>query len=154
MPREQDYPPLMRMGVHKVSVNEIETMCVSDFPDSTTRSEIFGRLRTLLDLLTTTGIQAELWIDGSFVTIKENPGDVDLVLWFEPKMTISPSKQSLIREFHEEEELRRNKGLPYCDMYYSAVVRDWRQYWTRQFGTDRKGEPKGILCAHINGGLQ
>ena len=99
-------------------------------------------------ITTTTGIPAVPKIDGKFVAFRGNPDVVDFVLWFEQKMTMSPSQQSLILEFREEERLRRDQRLPYGDMYFSAVVRlasipEATSRYRSQWGTN--GHP---MCIH------
>lgn len=59
---------------------EVRQACVDAFPDSTTRPALANAFEDVLVRLTEAGIEGELWLDGSFVTDKSNPSDVDFVL--------------------------------------------------------------------------
>lgn len=58
----------------------VEQVCVDAFPLSTSRGVIFGGLVTFVKTLETAGVSGELWLDGSFLTEKINPKDVDVIL--------------------------------------------------------------------------
>lgn len=72
---EGSLPP----GRHPATPQEIEHSLVLPFPTSMTRRDIFnGWIRRRQELLALVEIEAE-WVDGSFVTNKRDPGDIDVV---------------------------------------------------------------------------
>jgi len=75
-----DFPPLFPLGFHYLTVGNIEQVCVDLFPLSTIRATIFNGLVSFIQTLEAAKITGELWADGSYLTEKINPKDIDLVL--------------------------------------------------------------------------
>ena len=75
-----EFPPLLGPGLHPFSWLELRAACVDAFPLSQTRLEIFTGLEEVIRELQRLGITGELWLDGSFLTRKIDPDDIDLVL--------------------------------------------------------------------------
>lgn len=61
-----------------MSLAKLETMTVAQFPASVRRPAIFADFMRLHSDLVGFGLVGELWVDGSFMTAKEEPDDVDL----------------------------------------------------------------------------
>lgn len=78
-----DAPPsysfLLPEGMHICDLAEVEQKMVKPFATSTTRKPIFEGLGRYISDCQTHGISGRIWLDGSFVTGKNNPGDVDVV---------------------------------------------------------------------------
>ncbi len=65
-----------------MSVAALRGLCVDPFAAvSTTRSRIMDGLEVVVSRLSNGGVRGNLWIDGSFVTEKVDPSDVDVLLW-------------------------------------------------------------------------
>lgn len=56
-------------------------MCVKSFPENSYRVQMFERFALFYWSLTELGIYFQLWVDGSFLTRKEDPQDIDVVLF-------------------------------------------------------------------------
>lgn len=56
-------------------------MCVEAYPNSQLRSEIMTGLESIYSRLIGLNITGEMWVDGSFLTQKEEPDDVDVVVF-------------------------------------------------------------------------
>ena len=70
---------LLVPGRHKVTAADFKATFVDAFPNSATRAPLHQRwLRHRAAILSHVPVVSQ-WIDGSFVTDKENPGDIDLV---------------------------------------------------------------------------
>lgn len=94
----------------------------------------------------------ELWIDGSFLTEKIDPADIDIILVLPEEFHNQASPEQLaISEWWEENDPRTTFG---CDTYtlpraaptdpaYPFLARQ-DQYWRQFFGTSRDGDAKGI----------
>lgn len=70
---------LLPVGVHDCGEGEFRALLVDGFPNSATRGIIaagFARLRTDASDFDIAGVH---WIDGSYVTDKTNPDDIDVV---------------------------------------------------------------------------
>jgi uncharacterized protein DUF6932 len=142
-------------------------MCATSFALSATRSEKCGSLKRLIDALCAEKIEAELWVDGSFLTQKMEPGDVDVALSLELAFwgQATPQQRALLSRFSSSDRATRAGVLRdyCCDSYVflrdippghpDYPGRDMRQYWLRQFGTDRSGNQKGIAVISIPGGV-
>src|SRR5579862_7097575 len=62
-----------------MSLEEVEDLCVTRFALSTTRGIIMTGLRQVVKRITDSGISCDVWLNGSFLTEKIDPADVDLV---------------------------------------------------------------------------
>lgn len=70
---------VLPLGRHIADVAEVEIRLVTAFADSLTRSDLYDGLRRRREeLLDIVDVESE-WVDGSFVTARRDPGDVDVV---------------------------------------------------------------------------
>lgn len=142
-------------GFHDLNINEIRDKFVDRFSNSTTRKDILdGYINYLSDLGSCGVMQAELWIDGSFSTAKENPNDIDMVLVIDKDVldNIPEDKHDTISVLMDPKQAR----IKYkCDAYllvkvdtnhsdYGSYI-NMRSYWRGWFSFDRKEIPKGII---------
>ncbi len=90
MPRKLDYPPILPDGLHQKNLEEVQVLCVDAFPLSASRVRLMAGLRAMVDLLTTDGVSGNLWVDGSFLTKKLEPEDVDITapIWKRSKLRL------------------------------------------------------------------
>lgn len=146
-----EYPPLLGAGFHPVNLESLKELCVAPFSSSDTREDIMSGLESLLAILRDSDITGELWIDGSFLTSKIDPKDVDIVLRLEPNFIDEASDEQVqtIDWFGD------NRSEDYrCDSYVFIEYPkghdlegegEWdRAYWIRQFGFSRREDHKGI----------
>jgi hypothetical protein len=80
MAAKPEFPPLLAEGLHAMSLADLKRLCVTEFPLSKRREPIMRSLESLLAALTGAAIKGQVWIDGSFLTGKIDPEDVDLVV--------------------------------------------------------------------------
>lgn len=73
--------PILEPGLHDFELNDISNHFLKNFPNSKTRRLLINGLNEFVAHLSSLGIPIELWIDGSFTTNKENPNDIDLVIF-------------------------------------------------------------------------
>lgn len=134
-------------GIHKYKLSDFYFQFVASFPTSQTREIIGEGLRSCLEELCTKIPLDEIWLDGSFVSNKVNPNDVDLVAYLSKKEW-TPENQQWLRAFMDK--AKRNF---HCDVYFSVSIDDYanqndvnqRNYWRGQFGFDREDIPKGMV---------
>lgn len=145
-------------GLHEMTLEELEDNFVKAFPGSATRADIMrGYVRHQAEL-GALRISVTQFVDGSFVTSKLNPGDVDLVCFME---------QEEVDRLPREEQLKLEKLVSgpatkdeyCCDAYFAPVVPKThpkfnechrnRTYWLGEFGFDREDRPKGIAVLTI-----
>ncbi len=87
-----------------------------------------------------------IWVDGSFVTTKRVPGDIDLVVF------VSHLHFERAQNFHEK---IRPQYEPYLDSFLAPDFPDSHRgsgetvlrklLWKETFGFSRTGKPKGII---------
>jgi hypothetical protein len=116
-------------------------------------------LESLLVQLSSVGIQAQVWIDGGFMTKKIDPDDVDLVVViqapeFEAAMGV-PAKKAVIVGIVKQQFTRPVKCDSYLNLEYPpdspryTFGQKQRDYWLKTFGESRRGEKKGIAVLKV-----
>ena len=110
-------------------------------------------LRAMVGLLTVDGIRGNLWVDGSFITKKLEPDDVDVVLELSESTEITPEQRHRLKWFGSRQpaDVTQKRADYWCDCYVTLLSK--HHYWLRQFGRDRSANPKGVIVLHINGGV-
>lgn len=132
---------------------ECEEVFVNQFPTSQTRGENWKNfLEFHRDIEMVSGYTVNHWIDGSFVTNKLNPQDIDVVSFVRPEnLTIA------LQQF----DMQRSTPKKYVKSKYNidnyivvdlspshphyAKMEEQIQYWRRFFSTDRENNPKAII---------
>jgi hypothetical protein len=143
-----------------MTVAEMATRCVQDFPLSSTRAAIMDGLTAIAARLVKSWVVGELWVDGSFVTEKINPDDVDVVLRIGAGLYVDglPEQRESIDWINSnlKESHRCDSYIlmeyPYTDQLYPEGELD-RSYWHRQFGFSRDLEYKGIAVIKLPSGV-
>jgi len=142
-----EYVPIFYPGFHEVSFGDLREVLleslVTPFGNSLRRELLLNRLLVLFTAVSNVHIFTEAWIDGSFVAEKEEPDDIDIVLWYDTAPAISPRELRIYRELHDNGLMMSRYR---CDVYLAANGNDkLRRYWENWFGHDRTGHPKGII---------
>jgi hypothetical protein len=146
-------------GLHPMDLNEIENVFVTPFPHSSTRKIIMEGFRRHTSDLVDIIKEYIQFLDGSFVSNKNDPGDIDLVCFINGDLidALSPVDQEKIRELFSGP---RTKSTHHCDAYFCVFYpethpqyefyRSKRKYWMGEFGYDRADTPKGIVVVEEN----
>jgi hypothetical protein len=144
-----EWPPLLPLGFHGLDAAARKRLCVDRFPESVTRPRILANLETLIVAVNRQAIAGHIWIDGSFLTEKLNPDDVDIALVV-PRATVLAFSRAQ-RLFFDELSDKKLYDQYKLDSYGIALdvgtdVGDYTlAYWLRQFGFSRDDVPKGIV---------
>jgi hypothetical protein len=157
-PTPPDYPSLFPLGFHHLSLSDVEQVCVDLFPLSTTRPEIMNGLRQFVKRMDDARIVGELWLDGSFLTEKIDPKDVDVLLRVDGALYNSGTTE---QRQAIDWVIANQKATLKCDSYalMEYAVGDslhtegqwWYSYWHRQWGFSRETDPKGIVVISLTG---
>ncbi|GFZ69031.1 hypothetical protein PSE10B_55530 [Pseudomonas amygdali pv. eriobotryae] len=144
-------------GIHSYTMKEFEQQFVLDFKNSMSRKPIFSDFcvwfKELIDLVP----PRYVWLDGSYLTTKEDPKDIDLVIFYRPE-----DLQHITQDTADKlKEMINVVSRSYqCDAYFcydfSKLLPQYRQqfpeqslimetYWMGQFGFDRNRDPKGMV---------
>ncbi|WP_432207224.1 DUF6932 family protein [Hymenobacter defluvii] len=142
------WTPISPSGFHSISQADLWTYFVEPFDERAQSKRIYltRRLESYLADLRRTGLQMEIWLDGSFTTRCVEPDDIDLVvvLSFREILGLTIEQQNVLNVLVNERERVR---LRYeCDVYYidrNNITEHDR--WTRLFSTNHDGSEKGIF---------
>jgi hypothetical protein len=116
-------------GIHPATLEEIDARFGQE---SELRQVQMQSLRWLVDLARRAGVQRVV-VNGSFVTDKFEPNDVDCVLLIGSGFPRDPAAEAELLV-----------GLPFINMEL-VDLEGFRQFTERTFATDRNLVPKGML---------
>lgn len=157
-------------GRYEMPFNEAKTLFVDAFPDSETRLENWNCFMEYVENLITLGINdMQMWIDGSFVTNKTNPNDIDCVLYIKVNIlnSLNVQQQSILSKVlvpQERETHELIKQSFHTDPYLLLDITDCpehpnyteiinrHEYWKDWWGHDRQGNAKGYIILSVKGG--
>ena len=139
-----DYPALLKAGMHNMTLSDLKSVFVDPFDNIERRKKLLERFEAFISRLEDVPIDMEIWIDGSFATQKEHPGDIDLVVVCEEDEVnnLPAEKQLILKELFGNQKATK---LRYeCDAYFVFNDVNEKSYWRGLFGFDRNENPKGI----------
>lgn len=155
---------LLPAGVHSCDEVEFSRLLVNKFPGDPTRATIRNGFFKLRERAESHGVAGTQWVDGSFVTQKHGPSDVDVVLFVKAEVLndLDDDGKAFVLDVlarpHGAMSFKtdhyvvtvREPGHPQYDAYEKA-----RLYWRDLFGKTKPlplpaggqvpGLPKGIL---------
>ncbi len=146
----------------KTDPSEFKYNLVTNFRPPTTREEIYSGYKIYIkDFSENISKEWYQWINGSFITIKQDPGDIDLVNFVD--VNILEKNNAKVRKFRTK---YGSKNKYKVDGYILPVVdkshKDYNEvqkvvnYWKNLFGHTRKDEqtqkqyPKGFFQIDFN----
>jgi hypothetical protein len=140
-----------------VSLSELHSHFVTSFPHSATRAKVWDGWMKYRSDFEKIGLSYATLCGGSFVTTKTDPRDVDLCIINESAdvNALQKSDPAAYREYLRLVNTTVTKTVYLCDAYplvlyplanprFASMARYWN-YWTRVFGTDRKGREKAFF---------
>ncbi len=146
-----DSPPLLSGGLHPMSLEEFRAIAVDPFPSSERRPMLYANLEAYLRQVAETGLTGSIWLDGSYLTHKQEPDDIDLVIVFDGTSANAlpdQAQQQLLILLDQNTQHGRYK------LHVFAIEKDdneGKNYWLGFFGTLRDGvTPKGMAELRIN----
>lgn len=140
-----EHPTLLAPGFHKFALDELPKTFVVPFASSQRRFMLLAGLKRFVEELAALAIKGELWFDGSFVTEKIDPDDIDLVVVLDPASVaeLTLQQQRNVQQLFDNPSARAKYN---CDVYFtlSSDV-NMVAYWRGWFCFKRDGRtPKGI----------
>lgn len=159
LPSEKpEFPPLLPLGRHAATLDEIQATCVDAFPLSQTRQKIMDGLRAVVARLTRDLVACELWIDGSFLTEKIDADDCDLVCRVRGEFYDSATEEQKATVDWVFGNLR-DEHLCHSFGFFEYDVSSpnyWLGeysycYWMKQWGFSRESVLKGIAVIVLDG---
>jgi hypothetical protein len=153
-----DLPCLLPLGFHRLSMVDLERVCVEFFPLSSSRNAIMDGLKQFAQRLLNARVAGEMWVDGSFLTEKIDPKDVDVVVVIDGDAVYdhgTPDQRGAV-----DWAIANQKATLKCDSYVlmeypvGHVLHTegqwWRSYWHKQWGFNREDDPKGIVVISLS----
>ena len=138
----------------KIEVNEKEfrDCFVEDHPGSKKRTELYAKfLEYQKALLDSVKSDVEQLIDGSWVSSKPDPQDIDLVNLVKIRYFCEQDfkDKCLISKFGSKERFDVDAYLvivlPEDDPRYKDITKNWLDYWEKLWSFDRNGNEKGYI---------
>ena len=137
-----------------ITVSEFETVFVNGVGDINHRKELFDRyLKFVEDLKSAFESPFTQWIDGSFITTKEQPGDIDVVT-FLPYDTLT-NKANAVHRFRESAKIMYFVDAAFCPLCkwnhrFYEKSKEMEAYWLNLYSHSRldinkKRHPKGLI---------
>lgn len=137
---------VLPQGIHEASISTVEFVLVDKFAASTTRRVIFDQWRDFTAILRSLVAIEAVYIDGSFVTTKVNPKDVDASYWIraDDLMALSAREQSALRATMANSKAFNVDAfiVPECEAHHPARQEFDRMLWTEHYWT---------RCRDLNG---
>lgn len=155
---DEEFPPLLDAGFHKMTVEQLKTCAVDCFPHSKRRPELWKTFLFIHKWLKEQNVPCSIWVDGSFLTHKDEPGDVDLV--FEIPMVFFEScneeQRTLIeklvdRFYYKSDKLDSHVFFNCTPAHPECLANEHaRAQWGRDFGKAfYSDDPKGIAVVEV-----
>lgn len=144
-----EFEPLLLPGIHDIAKETLATQFIDPFSIQERRKLLVEKFYYLLEKVESVGISFEIWINGSFVTKKDEPNDIDIAFFFDPNQvnSLSADRVSLLREISDNS---LSKYRYNCDVYF--IPNDnasLRSYWRGWFGFTRSESAKGFVRINI-----
>jgi len=142
-----EYPPLLSDGFREIGLWQLDEWFLEPFAEKSRRRFLIDRLRAFIEKLDELNLDVELWLDGSFATLKPEPEDIDMVLFvdFSSVRLLNSIQLSQFEGIVVDRIASRNHFG--CDVYFADKNDSMaRQYWHDAFAytPDQLGR-KGIF---------
>jgi hypothetical protein len=156
MADKTEYPPILPAGFHKMTAQEMERTFVSNFPLSQRREALWKSLTFVLDALRDLKITCDVWVDGSFLTKKIDPDDVDFVVDIPIECLDDPAQAAFIDNLSGQ--LYKKSDSLHSFVMFKVSAKDAmhadmlrvHQQWEKDFGEAFiSKEPKGIALFEV-----
>jgi hypothetical protein len=138
MATKPDYPPLLAPGLHKLTFEDIYDLAVLPFSGDAQRAVLFQKFKLWECEVRALGIKGTLWVDGSFLTRKPGPEDVDCVIWRPHWIDLAndtPTNRAALSRLFDHSSAKTLYGL---DLYLETPTVDQlvhrEAYWKGFFG--------------------
>ena len=148
------YSSLIENGLIVLSIQAVKEITVDSFRNNERRDRLFKTFEEkILKPLESSGIPCNIYLDGSFLTKKEEPTDIDLAIECDivSFLKVNPD---FINQFRLETQQSFRKE--YLLDVYIFNIKDEKmfEYWASWFTHDRDSNEKGCAVIRINGGAR
>jgi hypothetical protein len=149
---KKEYDPLFEYGFKEIALWQIDSIFLEPFGENEQRKRLINRFNAYLNEFSYLGINAELWIDGSFSTIKPEPEDIDVVFLLDDNEVnnLKDRKLKLFEDLFLDREMVKARYS--VDVYFIDRNDEIeKQKWITTYGFDsRKINSKGIYKIQLS----
>jgi hypothetical protein len=149
---KKEYDPLFEYGFKEIALWQIDSIFLEPFGENEQRKRLINRFNAYLNEFSYLGINAELWIDGSFSTIKPEPEDIDVVFLLDDNEVnnLKNRKLKLFEDLFLDREMVKARYS--VDVYFIDRNDEIeKQKWITTYGFDsRKINSKGIYKIQLS----
>lgn len=146
-----EFDPLLSAGFHDIELTDMEKLFVDNFDDNSRRKLLVDQLRLFLGELSKVQAKFEIWLDGSFTTLKDEPDDIDILIVFNSNQlnSLPNDEKKVINSLFNRQasKIRYDLDILLCSDHDANN----RSYWRGWFGFSVSEKPKGI--ARFNYGI-
>lgn len=154
MASKPDFPALLAPGLHQMTLQDLNSLAVVPFAGDTQRAVLFHKLTLWETEVRACGLKGTMWIDGSFLTQKPGPDDIDCVMWqpyWSDPAKNTPANQLALTRLFDHSSAKTLYGL---DFYLETPLVDdlihREAYWKGFFGyCHDRVTAKGFAEVHI-----
>lgn len=169
-----EFGNIKNAGIITITIDEFQDFFVNKLDNKEKRDQIFNAFTELCNTNLIKSVSKNItrvWIDGSFCTNKELPGDIDFVFLFGADEENYMSSYGILIEL-ERMGFRKIAKSYYCDAFcildYDTignadkydprfievmdVVKKNYEYWSTFFLSDRDDRPKPVFEIKLEGG--
>lgn len=141
-----------------MSVDDLKAVVVDGFPRSTRRGMLWSNFLQIIDQLKAASIPCKIWVDGSFLTKKIEPDDVDFVVDVPAYITDNPTmaQKALLNKLADLAFCKVEKLHSFVMLDAPVVHKDYalsqtlHARWKKDFGFAYVSkEPKGIAVLAV-----
>lgn len=146
-----EFDPLLSAGFHDIELKNMEKLFVDNFDNNSRRQLLVDQLRTFLDELSKVQAKFEVWLDGSFTTLKDEPDDIDILIVYNLNQlnSLPDDQKKVVNSLFNRQtsKIRFDLDILLCPDHDENN----RSYWRGWFGFSVSESPKGI--ARFNYGI-
>jgi hypothetical protein len=138
----EEFKPILAAGIHYMTLEDFRLQFVDRFPHSIRRRLIFDKFSQFLEYILSESFVTELWLNGSFVTEKPEPGDIDAVVFFDESKSnrLDNSFKAFLKNITS---IQLNF---FTDIRYARNNdENLKSYWRGWYGFSRDEKPKGFV---------
>lgn len=149
---KSEFPPLLPPGIHLMTIDELKKTCVDNFPNSKRRPDIYLNFINFLRFVSCINIIDEIWVDGSFLTEKEEPDDIDAVAfaYHADTVNITAAQKSVMDQVFSNPVITKIRFM--TDIRFCIKENDnMRSFWRGWYCFSRDEVPKGAVAIKIRG---
>jgi len=150
-----DHQPLLAPGRHQMPLWQVEQLCVVGFPGSVIRPDLFRKLERFVAAFEAARIRCDMLVNGSFMTEKLEPSDVDVAVLLDPYVAdnLDLRQEMLVDSVNDDMFIEGVDGFvetlfPLGHASYRADGNE--MLWSEQYGREHNGEYlKGIAVLRV-----